>query len=59
MKYFAILIVAIACASAMSVRDAEEQPQALQGYFDTLIEIYSKLKQLGMFKYISQVQFKV
>ena len=36
------------CNSILSKRAViAEQPQALQGYFDTLISIYYKLKELG------------
>ena len=36
------------CNSILSKRAAiAEQPQALQGYFDTLVQIYYKLKELG------------
>ena len=40
-------------AAAMAVRDFQDRPDALQGYFTTLMEIYQKLKQLGMFTFES------
>ena len=47
MKYFIVLSVVVVMAAAMAVRDIQDQPDGLQGYFSTVMEIYMKLKQLG------------
>jgi hypothetical protein len=48
MKYFFLLCVLVAMTTTMAVRDLQDRPDALQGYFSTVMEIYYKLKQLGM-----------
>jgi len=49
MRAFVGLVLVIVAVSAveLTLRDIEGSPAALQGYFDTLKEIYYKLKELG------------
>ncbi|XP_063693992.1 uncharacterized protein LOC134825684 [Bolinopsis microptera] len=48
MKVFCLFTLLVALSAARVIEDVKEAPeQGLQGYFDTLKEIYYKLKELG------------
>ena len=50
MKYFILLSAVVAlCSAALTLRDVQDRPEALQGYFDTLMQIYKKLRELSKF----------
>ena len=59
MKYSILISLVVAMAAAMAVRDLQDRPDALQGYFTTLMEIYQKLKQLGRFTFESSQIYPV
>ena len=49
MKLFIFTIVVAAVSAALTLRDVQDRPDALQGYFSTLMEIYGKLKEMSKF----------
>jgi hypothetical protein len=56
MKHFFLLTLLVTFSAARVIDDVKGIPeQGLQGYFDTLKQIYYKLKELGIQKFISKI----